>query len=171
MAATTAQSRKGRHVPFLPLLLLALPLAEIAVFVLVGSEIGALATIALVIATGILGAVLLRVQGFGALTRIRSTMETGGSPGRDLVHGVMIMAAGLLLLIPGFITDTIGILLFLPPVREFAWRHLKSRIVVVNTAGGWRGPRRGRTIDLDEEDFARKDDETPRRPLIDDDGR
>lgn len=159
-------------IPFLPILLLALPLAEIAVFVLVGSEIGALATVALVIGTSILGAILLRIQGFGALSRIRATIEGGGSPGRDLVHGVMIMVAGFLLLLPGFITDLFGLLLFLPPVREFAWRLVRNRIVVVDAAGSmWRGQRRGRTIDLDSEDFSREQ-ETPRpRPAIDDERR
>ena len=167
----TAQPEKDARVaiPFLPIVLLALPLAEIAVFVLVGSEIGVLATIALVLATSMLGAVLLRFQGFGALARIRATMEAGGSPGRDLVHAVMIMSAGFLLLLPGFITDCIGLLLFIPPVREFAWRLVRQRIVVVETAATGRRQQRGNTIDLDAEDFSR-DAETPRpRPAIDDD--
>lgn len=155
----------------LPLLLLALPLAEIAVFVLVGSEIGVLATVALVVASGILGALLVRIQGFGALTRIRATVEAGGSPGRDLVHGMMIVVAGMLLLVPGFITDVVGLLLFLPPVREFAWRQIRHRIVVVKTAGGRSGPvGGGRTIDLDTDDFSRRSDEPkPRRQIGDDD--
>lgn len=155
-------------IPFVPILLLTWPLAEIATFVVVGSKIGALATVALVVATSVLGAILLRIQGFGALSRIRAAMETGDSPGRDLVHGLMIMVAGVLLLLPGFITDLFGILLFLPPVREFAWRLVRHRIVVVETQAAWHGQRRARTIDLDTEEFARRT-ETPRpRPALDD---
>ena len=149
--------------PLLPILLLALPLIEIAVFVLVGSHIGVLATIGLVIGTSVLGAVLLRVQGLGAMTRINAAMERGESPGRDLVHGLMIMVAGILLLIPGFVTDAIGLLLFIPPVRDLGWRLIRNRIVVVGPGGGpgaaWRRPQ-GRTIDLDEDEFRRDDDDT-----------
>lgn len=148
---------------FLPFVMLAVPLAEIATFVVVGSQIGVLATIALVLLTAITGAFLLRIQGLGALERIRTEMERGNTPGRDLVHGVMIMAAGLLLLVPGFLTDTLGLLLFVPPVRDAVWRFLRTRVVVtgVRTAsGGHRprgGPRDGRTIDLDEDDYSRED--------------
>lgn len=157
--------------PFLPLLLLALPLAEIAVFVLVGSQIGVLATIGLVIATTIAGSLLLRVQGFGALSRIRAAMETGAPPGREMVHGLMIMVAGVLLLAPGFITDALGLLLFLPPVRDLAWRLLRDRIVVVGgSPRGAHGRRAGSgTIDLDENDFTREEPSPPRR--IDDHSR
>lgn len=142
-----------------PLIFLALPLVEIAVFALVGSRVGVLATIGLVIATTVLGAVLLRIQGFGAMARINAAMERGEAPGRDLVHGLMIMVAGVLLLAPGFVTDAIGLLLFIPPVRDLAWRFVKGRIVIVGPGGfrGWRGPGRGRTIDLDEDEFRRSE--------------
>lgn len=143
----------------IPVLLLAIPLAEIAVFVIVGSQIGVLPTIALVVVTAIAGSILLRIQGFGALTRIRTAMDQGGIPGRELVHGLMIMVAGVMLLTPGFITDTLGMLLFVPPVRDAAWRFLKSRIVVVGmprTSPGSRNPGGG-TIDLDEADFSREE--------------
>lgn len=155
--------------PLLPLVLIALPLIEIAGFALVGSLVGVLPTVALAIATTILGAVLLRVQGIGALGRIRATMDAGGTPGRDVVHGLMIALAGLLLVVPGFFTDALGLLLFLPPVRELVWRFLRARIVVVDAAHprGTAGFRREspRTIDLDADDFTRRDETPPRRPL------
>lgn len=157
--------------PIVLFTLIALPLIEIAVFVLVGSEIGALATVGLVIATTCLGAVLLRIQGFGIMTRLRKTMDKGGQPGRDLVHGFMVMLAGVLLFLPGFVTDLIGLVLFIPPVRDLAWRFLASRITVVNVGGFQRGRGSRRTIDLDDEEFSR-DDESPRQgPYIDMDGR
>ena len=65
--------------PFIPLFLLALPFLEIAGFVIVGSQIGVLYTLALVVASGILGAVLLRIQGFGIMARIRSELDAGAT--------------------------------------------------------------------------------------------
>lgn len=158
---------------FLPLILIAVMLVEISLFVVIGSRIGVLATIALVVATSILGSILLRIQGFGVLQRMRATMQQGGAPGRELVHGLMIMIAGVLLLVPGFFTDTVGLLLFVPPVREFAWRFLRSRIVIVTPGygsgpGGYRRSRDGRTIDLDEDEYRKDEAQPPRRDAIDD---
>ena len=107
-----------------------------------------------------LGAILLRIQGFGVLTRIRDEIEAGRDPGRELAHGVMIMLAGILLLIPGFVTDIIGLLLFIPPVRDLAWRFLKDRVIVRGLDFGdllrrLSRPRRGgKTIDLDEDEYS-----------------
>ncbi len=157
--------------PLAPLIFIALPLIEIAGFVVVGSHIGALATVGLVIATSILGAILLRVQGFGIMQRLRATMEHGGEPGRDLVHGFMVMLAGLLLFLPGFVTDIIGLILFIPPVRDMAWRFLKGRITMVNVSGFARRPGPGRTIDLDDDEFRRNNPDPRNGPFIDMDPR
>jgi UPF0716 protein FxsA len=144
--------------PAIPLFLVALPFLEIAGFVIVGRQVGVLYTLALVIGASILGAILLRIQGFGAMSRIRKELDAGHDPSRELANGVMILAAGVLLLIPGFVTDIIGLLLFLPPVRDIAWRLLKSRIVV--SASGFDsftrpGARsRGKTIDLAADEFS-----------------
>lgn len=147
----------------MPLLVIAflvfLPLAEIAAFVVVGSKIGALATVALTIATSIVGAMLMRWQGFGILSRLQRELDNGGSPGRELAHGAMVLLAGVLLLIPGFLTDVLGLLLFIPPVRDLAWRFLRSRATVVTDFSftAHRGARTSdrRTIDLDEDEFSR----------------
>ena len=147
------------RISFLPLFLLALPLLEIAGFVIVGREVGALATVGLVLASGIAGVLLLRNQGFGVMARVRAEMAGGGDPSRQLAHGAMIVVAAILLIIPGFITDIIGLLLFLPPVRDLAWSRLKGRIVVATdfSAGGFRRSR-DRVIDLDDGDYSREDD-------------
>jgi UPF0716 protein FxsA len=155
----------------LPLLLIALPLIEIAGFAFVGREIGVLATIGLVLLSSIAGSILLRIQGFGVLRRIQRDVQEGGDPGRELAHGVMILIAGFLLIIPGFFTDIIGLLLFLPPVRDLGWRFVKSRIRVVGDFGAFRarpgaepGGRRGPIIDLDEDEFSRtRNPESPWR--------
>jgi len=136
------------------------PLLEIAGFVIVGRQVGVLATIALVVAMGVLGASLLRYQGFGVLTRIRTEMESGRDPGREVAHGVMILLAGVLLLVPGFVSDIIGLALFIPPIRDLAWRYLSrnadfSTIVV---SRGFGGAQREKTIDLDEDDYRSEPD-------------
>ena len=157
--------------PIVLFIMVALPLIEIAVFVMVGSQIGALATVALVIATTMLGGLLLRIQGFGIVTRLRETMETGGKPGRDLVHGFMVMLAGVLLILPGFVTDLVGLVLFIPPVRDLPWRLLASRITVVSAGGFRRGPASRRTIDLDDDQFHRDGGKPGNGPFIDIDRR
>ncbi|MFD2053864.1 FxsA family protein [Mesorhizobium calcicola] len=148
------------RISFLPLFVLALPLLEIAGFVVVGRQVGALATVGLVLASSIAGALLLRHQGFSVMTRIRAEMDAGRDPSRQLAHGAMIVLAAILLIIPGFITDIIGLLLFLPPVRDLAWRTLKSRVVLATSfsTGGFRGRQRDKTIDLDDGDYSRSDD-------------
>lgn len=152
----------------IPFLLLAIPLLEIAVFVFVGEHIGVLPTLALVLATAIAGSILLRVQGFSVLTKIRRTVEQGQVPGRELVHGVMILLAGILLLTPGFVTDTLGFLLFIPPVRDAVWRFLRHHLIVVGGAGQPQRSnskaRQNRVIDLDTGDYSPTDDsDTPWR--------
>uniref|UniRef100_UPI00333941F6 FxsA family protein n=1 Tax=Mesorhizobium sp. M0047 TaxID=2956859 RepID=UPI00333941F6 len=148
------------RISFLPLFVLALPLLEIAGFVVVGRQVGALATVGLVLASSVAGALLLRHQGFGVMTRIRAEMDAGRDPSRQLAHGAMIMLAAILLIIPGFITDIIGLLLFLPPVRDLAWRALKGRVVLATSfsTGGFRGRQRDKTIDLEDGDYSREDD-------------
>lgn len=155
---------------FAPLFLLLLPLIEIAGFVLVGRQIGVLPTLGLVIAGAVAGSILLRVQGFGALARIRREIDARRDPSRDMAHGLMILLAGILLLIPGFFTDILGLLLFIPPVRDLAWQFLKSRVRIVTDFPMPGGARRdGRTIDLDADDFSRtSNQESPWRRIDND---
>lgn len=157
----------------IPFLLLVVPLLEIAAFVVIGGEIGVFYTLALIVATAIVGSILLRIQGFGLLAKIQADMNEGKVPARELVHGLMIMIAGVLLLTPGFVTDACGFLLFVPAFRDAAWQLVKNRIKVVGPDGGQRysrGPARnssgGPTIDLDEDDYERKPD--PNSPWADD---
>ncbi|PWJ80171.1 UPF0716 protein FxsA [Pseudaminobacter salicylatoxidans] len=161
------------RVSLIPSLLLLLPLIEIAGFVIVGRQIGVFPTLGLTIAASIAGGMLLRHQGFGVMARIRNEIEAGRDPSRDLAHGVMILLAGILLLLPGFFTDILGILLFLPPVRDFGWNFLRKRVDFTVNYGGMGGFSRrqgqSRTIDLDEADYSRDaDPNSPWRRLGDD---
>ena len=102
---------------------------------------------------------LMRLQGLGVLSRIRRTSRPAAIPGRELAHGVDDPARRLLLLIPGFVTDISGLLLFLPPVRDLVWRFLRSRISVSAASSGRAcasdGPADGgNTIDLDADDYS-----------------
>ncbi len=157
------------RLPLIPLVLLGLPLVEIAGFVIVGDAIGVLPTIGLVILTGIAGSLLLRIQGFGVMNRITAEMKAGRDPSRELAHGVMVLVAGVLLLLPGFFTDIIGILLFIPPVRDFGWRFVRKRIRFVGgfAAGGFRRQPGGPTLDLDAEDYSSGPHRDPSPPRID----
>ncbi len=143
----------------IPLFILLLPLAEIACFILVGRRIGLFATLSLVVLSAVAGIVLMRIQGFGVLARLRQAGQDGRAPGKEMLNAAMIMIAGILLLIPGFLTDIVGLALFLPPVRTFLWNRLMRNIVVVDIGGTHPGnrPQTGpqRTIDLDESDFHR----------------
>ena len=106
------------------------PLIEIALFIKVGGFIGLWPTIAIVIATAMAGTALIRHQGLSTLRRAQQEMDANRLPVRELFDGVCLLFAGALLLTPGFMTDTIGFLLLVPPLRRFlgghAWRALQN---------------------------------------------
>jgi UPF0716 protein FxsA len=131
--------------------LIGLPLIEIAVFVEVGSEIGAVPTILLTVLTAIAGTIMLRMQGLSLLTRMRAEMDRGEVPGADIVQGALIVVASFLLLVPGFVTDAVGLALFVPPLRAAIARLVvrNARVTVVRP-GMQRGADRGEdVVDLD----------------------
>lgn len=99
------------------LLFVVVPIVEIWLFLTVGGRIGVLNTILVVILTAAAGAFLVRQQGMAALKRAQLAMGQGQVPGNELMDGVMILAAGLLMLTPGFFTDTVGFLLLIPATR------------------------------------------------------
>ena len=105
---------------------------EIATFVIIGGQIGVFATLGLVVLTAIIGSILLRIQGFELLGNIKREINSKRIPARELIHGVMLMIAGVLLLTPGFVTDICGFLLFIPQIRDSAWHFVKNRIQTVN---------------------------------------
>jgi UPF0716 protein FxsA len=130
--------------------LLAIPLAEIAVFILVGGAIGLWPTLGLVLVTAIVGTMLLRSQGFAVVGRIRAEVADGMVPAEALGHGVLILIAGALLLTPGFVTDTLGLLLFVPGIRRLIWRAVGRRLTIAVADPHRNGPR---TVDLDAADY------------------
>ena len=103
---------------FLILAFIVVPIAELALLLYVGDYLGPANTILLVIVTGVAGASLARWQGFIVMSRIHSDLAEGRIPAPRLLDGLMILVAGLLLVTPGLMTDTIGFLLLVPPVRR-----------------------------------------------------
>ncbi|MEM7170103.1 MAG: FxsA family protein [Pseudomonadota bacterium] len=109
-------------------LFIGLPLLEIAVFIQVGEQIGVLPTILITVLTALAGTILLRAQGFATLARARAQMDQGIMPAEELFNGVCLLLAAFLLLVPGFVTDVLGLLLFVPAVRHGLRRFLASRV-------------------------------------------
>jgi UPF0716 protein FxsA len=105
------------------------PVAEIWLFVEAGRAIGWLAALLITIATGAAGAVLMRIQGSAAMRRFLENADRGELPVETVVDGMGIFAAGLLLLLPGFLSDMLGLLLFIPPLRRRLTRWLFRRVL------------------------------------------
>lgn len=140
------------------LLFLLVPLVEIYFLIKVGNIIGAVPTIALVVFTALLGAMLLRFQGWATLTRSRQVMEQGQLPALEMLEGVLLVFAGALLLTPGFVTDAIGFLFLVPPLRQAIIRwFLRKSEFRVQQFGDSSGPRRSGQHTIEGE--YRRDDE------------
>jgi len=103
-----------------------IPFLEVFVFIKVGQHIGVGWTLALTIITAIIGATLLRRQGLSTWMNAQKNLQDDKFPLEDLFNGLCLLAAGLMLLTPGFVTDTIGFLLFTPPFRHLIFISLKD---------------------------------------------
>ena len=149
----------------MPLLLLfvIMPVLEMWVLIEVGSEIGALTTIGLVLLTAMIGLALLRRQGISTLTRANQRMQSGQLPAQEMVEGIFLAVGGALLLTPGFITDAIGFACLLPGIRHLIiGRLLKKVIFSASSSGGAfyssysSGQRRSGRDDIIEGEFQRE---------------
>ncbi len=102
-----------------------LPLLELYVLIEVGSGIGGLTTIALCLLTAVIGGVLIRIQGIQTLLKARQSIRQHELAEQGM-HGVMLVIAGVMLFIPGFISDTLGFLLLVPAIRRWLiWKTYK----------------------------------------------
>ncbi len=160
---------------FLPFMLLVVPIIEISVFIAIGDRIGVFYTVMMILLTALIGSILLRIEGFRILGQIQKDVAAGKIPTKELSNGVMILIAGVLLLTPGFVTDAIGFLLFLPPVRAAIRAFVVSRIKLQATSTGpgvgagfgsfqsgypdqSTSNQNGPIVDLDEESWTREPD-------------
>ena len=164
---------------FYLLIFLMIPVLEVIVFIQAGQYIGILNTLLLTIFTAFLGMTLLRIQGFETYRKAQGKLARNEAPLSEMFDGICLFAAGLLLLTPGFVTDTVGFLLFLPPFRAVLRKYIKTLPGAVFQQSGFSSedmfrrerearaqhnrarPDRhvqGQTIDGEYEDITEKDD-------------
>ena len=110
------------------------PLVEIYLLIQVGSVIGGIPTVFLVVFTAVLGALLLRQQGFATIGRVQASLARGEIPAVELLEGAMLILGGALLLTPGFFTDAIGFVFLIPLLRRRFIMWAMNRGVIA-TAG------------------------------------
>ena len=118
---------------YLLLILIAIPIIEISIFIQFGSFIGTINTILLIFLTAIIGIYFVRLQGFGALQKIKDDLSNQVTPVKGLFDGIVILISGLLLLIPGFFSDFIGFLGLIPFTRYFFGKFLITRFFITNS--------------------------------------
>ncbi len=109
-----------------------LPVAEIYVLIEVGSVIGSLNTVAIILLTAVAGGYLARTEGLRTYHQIQTNLNQGIIPRNEIVDALLIFGAGVVLLTPGFITDLAGLVILFPPtrapIREFLKRRFKNRM-------------------------------------------
>lgn len=132
---------------------LALPLIEIALFIAIGQAIGLLPTLLGIVLTGIIGAMVLRWQGVATLRELQARLERGEMPARQMGDAMLIGLAGLLLLLPGYFTDLLGLLLLLPFTRGLIYRVLARNMKVVDVTASYRRVDDPELIELEPRDW------------------
>lgn len=132
-ALVSPRRRSTRWVLFV--LFIVMPLVEIYVLVQVGQVIGAWWTILLLVADSLIGTWLIRREGARAWSALRTALDSGRMPARELADGALILIGGTLMLSPGFVTDVFGILLILPVTRP-VFRRVLTRVVSARLVAG-----------------------------------
>ena len=138
-------------------LFLIIPIIEISLLIKVGGLIGVPITIFLVVFTALLGAWLLRIQGFATLQNVRKTLEAGGIPAIELLEAAVLLIAGALLLTPGFFTDTIGFLCLIPALRKYMLKRIISKWIPAQFHGNNQQHKNNKK-DFIEAEYHRDDD-------------
>ena len=100
------------------ILMFLMPFLEIFLIIEIGQYFGAMNTIIMILATAILGAVLVRIEGLSTLSRIKSSVQSGELPTIELISGGILIISAVVLLMPGFITDVLGLVLMSPSLRR-----------------------------------------------------
>ena len=114
--------------------------AELWLFVQVGDAIGWLNTIGVMILVSLVGVWLAKHEGLHTLTRMRQQVDAKRMPTDEVIDGVLILCGGLFLILPGFISDAIGLIILFPPTRALIRRFVKRRITIDITPISGRGP-------------------------------
>jgi UPF0716 protein FxsA len=109
------------------LLFIVVPAVELGLLIEIGSRIGTVATLGIIVVTGVVGAALARRQGIGVLRRVQAELAEGRVPAGSLADGVIILVAGALLMTPGVLTDVLGFLCLVPGARTLLKREIWRR--------------------------------------------
>ena len=120
------------------LLIAIVPLAELFILIKIGSHIGGLNTILLVLMTAMLGVLLARLQGLRTLQQIQLNLSQGQIPAEELIDGVLILFGGILLITPGVLTDLFALVLLFPFTRTYFKRWLRRRFDRMMASGNVR---------------------------------
>ncbi len=161
--------------PFLIMLIIfvLIPVVELSVLIRVGEVLGSWNTVALVILTAVVGVSLVRSQGLSTLMSVQKKLAAGEAPGQEIVEGMMLAMAGILLLIPGFVTDLIGLILLTPitraPLARYFYQRMQLKVVAGAQFRAGANPfepphQRGQGGDVFEGEFERKADPSDKRP-------
>jgi UPF0716 protein FxsA len=110
------------------LIFIVVPLIEILLLIEIGSRIGTLNTLFVIVLTGILGGYMMRQQGFTIIGNIRGDLSQGRMPTGELINGVLVLVGGILLLTPGFLTDAVGFVLLIPATRKLISKKIQLLI-------------------------------------------
>ena len=124
------------------ILIVLLPLVELVLLVWIAARTGAAITLALVLVPAVLGLALARYEGLRVWQRVQEQVQRGMVPADSLLDGLMIWIAGILLVLPGVLSDVAGLLLLVPPIRrllrEHVQRQMRARLQIVSGRGDWR---------------------------------
>jgi UPF0716 protein FxsA len=150
------------------LLFITIPIAEMYLLILVGSHIGALPTIGLVVLTATVGLWLLKLEGLATLARLQNRINQGEIPGQELLEGIMLLIGGALLLTPGFFTDAIGFVCLIPVLRKPIAQWLINRGMIgalgnIHVGGNRVWPDQDGSTTIEGE----FEEQNPRRPPLD----
>ncbi|KJV05524.1 FxsA family protein [Methylocucumis oryzae] len=143
---------------YLLLILLIVPFAEIYLLLEVGSIIGAMPTIFLVVSTAFLGAYLLKQQGLATFQRFQQSMAQGVIPAYEIIEGPIILLGGVLLLTPGFITDVLGFICLIPALRRALAQFLIENSDIVTSVMFNQGKHQAGQSQVLEGEFHREKD-------------
>lgn len=147
--------------PFI-LIFVLIPFAELATFAMVSEHIGIWTTLTIAFLTAILGGMLVKYQGFHTILSMRGALDRGEMPLNEIFDGFCLVAAGALLITPGFITDTIGFALLFPPVRALLRHYIRThtRWAGASDMGDFQTRSYGRSgADIIEGDYERIDED------------
>lgn len=157
-----------RFTPYIPLIFIAWPIAEIATFIWVGGHLGVINTVGLVLLSAFGGLALFRYVGFGLLKRVQSELSAGRMPTGTMLEGFIVLVAGVLLILPGFLSDVLAFLLLFAPIRRLIIAAIAARVTVSTTTSSRRSSEDG-IVDLDQDEWERRGDaDSPwsdRRPI------